>query len=111
VSIDSTDREFAMKINDSGSIKKPATPTVASGSTAAKSTEKAGATSAASDSVKLSSQAQSLSAGASSAPFDAKKVAEIKAAIANGTFQIDASKIADGLIDSVRDATSTLKRK
>jgi negative regulator of flagellin synthesis FlgM len=35
--------------------------------------------------------------------FDTKKVEEIKAAIAGGQFQVDSAKIADGLIDSVRD--------
>lgn len=92
-----------MKINDSGSIKKPATATTSPGSAAAKGADKAAASGAASDSVKLSSQGQALAAGSSTAVFDAKKVEEIKAAIANGSFQVDASKIADGLIDSVRD--------
>lgn len=99
-----------MKINDSGSIKKPATPTTSSGSSAAKGADKTAATGVVSDSVKLSSQGQALAAGASTGVFDAKKVEEIKAAIANGTFQVDASKIADGLIDSVKDFVPT-KRK
>jgi negative regulator of flagellin synthesis FlgM len=99
-----------MKINDSGSIKKPAASTVASQSAAAKGADKTGAAGAASDSVRLSSQAQALSASASNGVFDAKKVEEIKAAIANGTFQVDASKIADGLIDSVKDFVPS-KRK
>ncbi|MCF8150254.1 MAG: flagellar biosynthesis anti-sigma factor FlgM [Burkholderiaceae bacterium] len=37
------------------------------------------------------------------APFDSQRVAEIRQAIAEGRFQIDADKIATGLIDSVRD--------
>jgi negative regulator of flagellin synthesis FlgM len=111
VSAARTDKEFAMKINDSGSIKKPATATTSPGSAAAKGADKAAAASgAASDSVKLSSQGQALAAGSSTAVFDAKKVEEIKAAIANGSFQVDASKIADGLIDSVRDFVPS-KRK
>jgi negative regulator of flagellin synthesis FlgM len=110
VSAARTDKEFAMKINDSGSIKKPATATTSPGSAAAKGADKAAASGAASDSVKLSSQGQALAAGSSTAVFDAKKVEEIKAAIANGSFQVDASKIADGLIDSVRDFVPS-KRK
>jgi negative regulator of flagellin synthesis FlgM len=99
-----------MNIHDSGSLKKPATATTSPGSAAAKGADKAAASGAASDSVKLSSQGQALAAGSSTAVFDAKKVEEIKAAIANGSFQVDASKIADGLIDSVRDFVPS-KRK
>jgi negative regulator of flagellin synthesis FlgM len=103
VSAARTDKEFAMKINDSGSIKKPATPTTASASSAAKGADKTADSGAVSDSVQLSSGAQALAASTSTGVFDAKKVEAIKAAIANGTFQVDASKIADGLIDSVKD--------
>jgi negative regulator of flagellin synthesis FlgM len=110
VSAARTDKEFAMKINDSGSIKKSATATTSPGSAAAKGADKAATSGAASDSVKLSSQGQALAAGSSTAVFDAKKVEEIKAAIANGSFQVDASKIADGLIDSVKDFVPS-KRK
>lgn len=45
----------------------------------------------------------SLSAVAGAEPaFDAQKVAEIRQAIAEGRFQINPERIADGLIDSVR---------
>lgn len=41
---------------------------------------------------------------ASAAPaFDAQRVAEIRQAIADGRFQVNPEKIADGLIESVRD--------
>lgn len=53
------------------------------------------------DSVHLSSTAQSLTQSGTSSTFDAKKVEEIKAAIANGTFQVDASKVASGLMDMI----------
>ena len=43
----------------------------------------------------------------SSSTFDAKKVADIKAALANGTFQIDLDKVADGLFATVKDLIST----
>ncbi|MFL6717339.1 MAG: flagellar biosynthesis anti-sigma factor FlgM [Burkholderiaceae bacterium] len=100
-----------MKINDSGSIKKPAATSVAATQTSAgKGAEKAAATAAATDSVRLSSQAKALSSTSSAGVFDAKKVEEIKAAIANGSFQVDASKVADGLIDSVKDLMNQ-KRK
>lgn len=41
--------------------------------------------------------------GASGAPVNGQRVAEIKQAIAEGRFQINPERIADGLLDSVRD--------
>ncbi|MFZ4699528.1 MAG: flagellar biosynthesis anti-sigma factor FlgM [Candidatus Methylumidiphilus sp.] len=35
--------------------------------------------------------------------FDADKVEQIKTAIASGQFQVDPSKVADGLLQSVKD--------
>ena len=93
-----------MKINDSSSINKPAATTVGAPQTGAnRAAEKAGAVAAGSDNVRLSSQAKALSSTSTNGVFDTKKVEEIKAAIASGQFQVDAAKIADGLIDSVRD--------
>ena len=93
-----------MKINDSSSINKPAATTVGAPQTGAnRAAEKAGAVAAGSDNVRLSSQAKALSSTSTGGVFDSKKVEEIKAAIAGGQFQVDAGKIADGLIDSVRD--------
>ena len=40
---------------------------------------------------------------ASSAPFDSQRVAEIRQAIAEGRFQVDTEKIAERLINDVRD--------
>ncbi len=93
-----------MKINDSSSINKPAATSVAPAQAGAgRAADKAGAVSAGSDNVRLSSQAKALSSTSTGGVFDAKKVEEIKAAIAGGQFQVDAGKIADGLIDSVKD--------
>lgn len=68
---------------------------------------KASATSASDDSVTLSplaQQLQSLQAKAGTdSVFDAEKVDEIKAAIMRGDFKIDTEKVADGLIQSVKD--------
>jgi negative regulator of flagellin synthesis FlgM len=57
-----------------------------------------------SDSVRLSTTYQTLEAKVTNTggTFDAKKVAEIKAAIASGQFQIDPEKIATGLLDTVK---------
>jgi negative regulator of flagellin synthesis FlgM len=61
-----------------------------------------------SDNVTLSSQVQELAAQTSaSGVFDAKKVEEIKTAIANGQFQVNAESVADGLMDTVKDLIST----
>ncbi len=51
----------------------------------------------------LSSRLQEAQAALASVPVvDASKVAEIKQAISEGRFQVDAEKVADGLIESVR---------
>lgn len=39
----------------------------------------------------------------SSADFDIARVAEIRQAISEGRYQVDTGKIADGLLDTVRD--------
>jgi negative regulator of flagellin synthesis FlgM len=99
-----------MRVNDSTPIQKPATPNVAANAAgASKSAEKTGAAAATADNVRLSEQAKELATSSGRGVFDAKKVAEIKAAIADGTFKVDARKVADGLIDSVKELTP--KRK
>lgn len=63
-----------------------------------------------SDNVTLSSQAQALGVQVSNTgTFDAKKVDEIKAAIAGGQFQVSAERVADGLMSTVKDLISTQK--
>ena len=41
--------------------------------------------------------------------FDAEKVAAIKSAIADGQFKVSSEKVADGLIESVKDLLNTKK--
>jgi len=63
---------------------------------------------ASSDNVTLSAQAKALtSQSGSTGVFDAKKVDEIKAAIAGGQFKVNAESVADGLMDTVKDLIST----
>ncbi|MBA3034065.1 MAG: flagellar biosynthesis anti-sigma factor FlgM [Gammaproteobacteria bacterium] len=49
----------------------------------------------------LSARMQEVGAG--EAPVNAQRVAEIKAAISEGRFQINPERIADGLLSSVRE--------
>ncbi len=100
-----------MKIDDS--LKKTAGLGVGTTQTrAGKGAEKTGAVSQApaeSDSVHLSSKLQSLTQLGSNGVFDASKVEEIKAAIADGTFKVDPEKVANGLLDTVNDLIHSRK--
>ena len=65
-----------------------------------------------SDSVQISDDAKSIASAASpSAVFDAKKVADIKAAISEGRFQVNSEMVADGLIASVKDLIQSRSNK
>ena len=57
----------------------------------------------AADDVRISPASAQLSQGGSNAPVDSARIAEIKAAISEGRFRINAEAIADGLIDTARD--------
>ncbi|SOD41552.1 flagellar biosynthesis anti-sigma factor FlgM [Nitrosovibrio sp. Nv4] len=60
------------------------------------------------DSVKLSMQLQSIEKNlATGEVFDAARVAEIKQAISEGRFVVNAGKVADGLLETVRDLIRT----
>lgn len=101
-----------MKINDT--LKStPGLPVANTPAPAAKSADKAGmAAPASSDSVRLSSQGQALASavGSNNAVFDSKKVERIKSAIADGQFQVNSEKVADGLLETVRDLLHSRKR-
>lgn len=104
-----------MKINDSikskvglGIDKAGAEKTAAS-----KKTEISQLETKPTDSVTLSpmsAQLQSLEAKiATDNVFDAEKVAAIKLAIASGQFKVSSEKVADGLIETVKDLLNTKK--
>lgn len=99
-----------MKITDS--VKAPGLAPVQTQTPSAKSAEKAPTVSTGtSDSVRLSSQVQSLAGqNGANGVFDSKKVERIKLAIADGQFQVNSEKVADGLLDTVKDLLHSRKR-
>jgi negative regulator of flagellin synthesis FlgM len=70
----------------------------------------AGATPAASDSVRMSPQYQTLEKSvANSSSFNAEKVAAIKKDIAEGRYSVNSEKIADGVLSTAQDLVNSRK--
>ncbi|WP_020654787.1 flagellar biosynthesis anti-sigma factor FlgM [Massilia niastensis] len=103
-----------MKINDTlkGNPGLQPTTTPANNTRAADKATTAAPTAAQTDSVRLSSQGQAMAnaVGGNNQVFDSKKVERIKAAIADGQFQVNSEKVADGLLETVRDLLHSRKR-
>lgn len=101
-----------MKIDDALKVN----PGLATGNTdakTAKNTETAKAEQGTSEKVTLSSRSSELQSletkTVSEEAYDAGKVEAIKAAILDGQFKIDSGKVADGLINTVKDLLSSSK--
>lgn len=100
-----------MKINDAVKNKVDLAldkvQTDKNGNAKAATGNKAEAANKSGDNVTLSAmsvQLQSIGADVStSGVFDANKVEAIKSAIASGQFKVDSEKVADSLIDTVKD--------
>lgn len=98
-------------------IDKRITPTTATkvSSAKGKSTGKAPASSAGSDSLTLtesSTRIRSLESQLASVDVaDAGKVESVKAALANGSFTVDAEVVADRLIDHTKESLRKRPRK
>ncbi|MBV6321293.1 flagellar biosynthesis anti-sigma factor FlgM [Duganella violaceipulchra] len=104
-----------MKINDTLKSTTGLPSSTPASTSTARGADKAAApaTPATSDNVRLSPQGQALAAsaaGGASTVFDTKKVERIKLAIADGQFQVNSEKVADGLLDTVKDLLHSRKR-
>lgn len=106
-----------MKINDnlkSNPGLQPATTPANNARSAEKAatTATSAATATQTDSVRLSAQGQAMASavGGNNQVFDAKKVERIKLAIADGQFNVSSEKVADGLLETVRDLLHSRKR-
>lgn len=99
-----------MKIDDN--IKTPSgLPVGTPSNKPTKAAEKASAptTLPAETSVHVSTSKQVVAAATGQIVFDSQKVERIKAAIADGTFEVDLEKVADGLLRSVQDSLKARK--
>ena len=109
------EKEIFMKINDSfkNTVSVGVDKASAGKAESSKKSETAGVDVKTVENVTLSpmaSQLQSLEATlAADNVFDAEKVAAIKSAIADGQFKVSSEKVADGLIESVKDLLNTKK--
>jgi negative regulator of flagellin synthesis FlgM len=99
-----------MKINDSIKSKVDIVDKVSTAKVDTNASKKTGAAQSSNSSGEkvtlspMSVQMQSIDSDiASKGVFDAQKVDAIKSAISSGQFKVDSEKVADGLMDTVKD--------
>ncbi|VTU25564.1 flagellar biosynthesis anti-sigma factor FlgM [Variovorax sp. SRS16] len=95
-----------MKIDQSATSATPPARPAKAGSAPAAGTDAAGGTK---DAAQMSAQVHSLPS-APGGDFDAARVAAIRDDIRAGRYQVHPERIADGLIDSVRDLLGSKKK-
>jgi negative regulator of flagellin synthesis FlgM len=91
-----------------GSLKTPVTSS--SGSRGRAERTSGSGESQAGSQVQLSAASAQLAGASSGAPIDGARIAEIKLAISEGRFKINAEAIADGLIDSARSLLQSQRK-
>lgn len=95
-----------MKIDQPASSATPLIRPAKSGSASATT---AGAATSSRDTAQVSAQVHALP-GATGGDFDAARVAAIREDIRAGRYQVNPERIADGLLDSVRDLLDSGKK-
>lgn len=88
-----------LKATSPGSINSSRPKATAGGTSAGSAAE-----------VKLSAASAQLSGASSGAPIDGARIAEIKLAISEGRFQVNAEAIADGLLSTARDLLQSQRK-
>ena len=61
--------------------------------------------------VRISSASAQMAGASSGAPVDGARIAEIKLAISEGRFKVDANAVADGLLETARDLIQSQRNK
>jgi negative regulator of flagellin synthesis FlgM len=98
-------KDLTVKIDSS---LKPVGPGTLSSSRPKAAASEANAGSAAE--VKLSAASAQISGASSGAPINGARIAEIKQAISEGRFKVNAEAIADGLINTARDLLQSQRK-
>lgn len=96
--------DASSQVNQANAGSSAATTASTAASTAATTAAAAGASAGVSDPVVISNISAQLNASfaGNTGDIDTKRVSELKDAISKGNLSVDSSKIADGLLDTVR---------